>query len=153
MLKRAEYTEKDELLIEGIGFSEETGNILGEQPVKGDGLTQALRTAMNQAGVQFSDADYWLNDQNGEHYKFKEATLAQIRLERMREQPRRQRFEVWHPIEYIGEVGAAIVPCLFGFARDAHRMDYAPGPLALLHVGSDEGRRAALVLKWRRKDG
>lgn len=153
LLKRAEYTEKDELLIEGIGFSEETGNILGEQPVKGDGLTQALRTAMNQAGVQFSDADYWLNDQNGEHYKFKEATLAQIRLERMREQPRRQRFEVWHPIEYIGEVGAAIVPCLFGFARDAHRMDYAPGPLALLHVGSDEGRRAALVLKWRRKDG
>ena len=152
LLKRSENSQNEELRICGMGFAKEAGTIQGERPVTGEGLTQALRTATTEAGIQFSDADYWLNDQNGEHYKFKEATFAQIRLERIREKPREDRFEVWHPIEYLGDIGAAILPCLLGYALEAHRLDYAPGPLALLHVGSDEGMRAALVLRWKRKD-
>ncbi|MGD9853096.1 MAG: beta-ketoacyl synthase N-terminal-like domain-containing protein [Nitrospirales bacterium] len=152
LLQRSEHSKNKELQICGIGFAKESGTIQGERPVTGEGLTQALRTAITQAGIQFSDADYWLNDQNGEHYKFKEAAFAQIRLERIREKPREDRFEVWHPIECLGDIGAAIVPCLLGYALDAHRLSYAPGPLALLHVGSDEGLRAALVLQWKMKD-
>jgi len=152
LLKKAVFLEKRELQIIGVGFARESGNIEGDRPGTGDGLTQALKAAITQAGIQFSDADYWLNDQNGEHYKFKEAAFAQIRLERIREQPREDRFEVWHPIESLGDIGAAIVPCLLGYALDAHCLDYAPGPLALLHVGSDEGTRAAVVLQWKMRD-
>lgn len=138
----------NELRIIGLGVGRESGIIESDQPVAGDGLTQALRTAMMQAGIGLSDTDYWLTDQNGEHYKFKETTISRIRLERMRQQPRQRRYEVWHPIEYLGEIGAAITPCLLGTAWAAHNNGYAPGARALLHVTEDNGERAALVLEW-----
>jgi 3-oxoacyl-[acyl-carrier-protein] synthase I len=136
------------LRITGWGLANEPGTIDSDQPLTGNGLTEALRDALSQAGIQFSDADYWLTDQNGEHYKFKEAMVAKIRLERNGKQPRQRRFEIWHPIEYLGEIGAAIAPCLLGVALAAHRIGYAPGPRALLHVSEDEGERTAFVLEW-----
>jgi 3-oxoacyl-[acyl-carrier-protein] synthase-1 len=54
---------------------------------------------------------------------------------------------MWHPIEHLGEVGAAILPCLLAWAAHAMREGYAPGGRALCHVGSDTGERAALVVR------
>ena len=62
---------------------------------------------------------------------------------------REQPLDLWHPIEYLGEIGAAILPCLLAQAAHALQKRYAPGPLALCHVGSDDGWRAALIIDMR----
>ena len=61
--------------------------------------------------------------------------------------PRKRPLELWHPIEYLGEIGAAILPCLLAWTAHALRHGYAPGPRALCHIGSDDGQRMALVLQ------
>ena len=93
---------------------------------------------------------YRLTDLSGEHYKFKEAAFVAGRLNSgERDVP----LDLWHPIEYLGEIGAAILPCLLAQAMHAAREQYAPGPLALCHVGSDTGERAALVVSLQRRNG
>jgi len=136
-----------ELRIIGGGEGHESGTIDSDTPLTGDGITQAIREALAHAGLTMADTHYWLTDQNAEHYKAKECTVAQIRLER-RDQPAPRPYEIWHPIEYLGEIGSAIAPCLLGVGLAASKGGYAPGPLALLHVGEDNGDRATLVLQW-----
>lgn len=136
-----------ELRIIGWGEGYEKGTIDSDLPLSGDGLTQALRHALDQAGIPMAGTDYWLTDQNAEHYKAKECTVAQIRLER-RDRPAVREFKIWHPIEYLGEIGSAIGPCLLGLGYLATQNGYAPGPVALMHVGEDNGHRTAFVLHW-----
>ena len=102
--------------------------------------------ALAQAEVGLHQVAYRLTDLSGEHYKFKEAAFAAGRLNGGE---RSQPLDLWHPVEHLGEVGAAIVPCLLAQALHAGREAYAPGPLSLCHVGSDAGARAALVLGYR----
>jgi 3-oxoacyl-[acyl-carrier-protein] synthase-1 len=134
-----------ELRVIGWGEGRESGTIGSDNPLTGDGLTTSLRNALKVAGLKWADTQYWLTDQNAEHYKAKECTLAQIRLER-RDKSANQPFQIWHPIEYLAEIGSAIGPCLLGLARAAALGGYAPGPLALMSVGEDNGERAAFVL-------
>ena len=134
-----------ELQVTGWGRGEENGKIGSEKPLTGDGLTGALRGALDKAGIKMADTHYWLTDQNAEHYKAKECTIAKIRLER-RNTPADPPFQIWHPIEYLGEIGSAIGPCLLGLGLSAARSGYAPGPLALMSVSEDDGQRAAFVL-------
>jgi len=83
---------------------------------------------------------------NGEHYKFKEMVLAMMRFKRT---PKPILFDLWHPIEYIGEAGAAIGPLVFGVALDASQKSYAIGPRVLCTFGNDDGERAAVVLGYQ----
>ncbi|CAL8481173.1 hypothetical protein [Caballeronia sp. S22] len=135
--------EGSELVILGIGLANESAIIDGTEPLRARGLTNAVRRALENAGVRMSDVAYRLTDLSGEHYKFKEAAFVAGRLSG---EPRPTPFDLWHPIEYLGEIGAAILPCLLAQALHAAREGYAPGPLALCHVGSDGGARAALVV-------
>ena len=59
---------------------------------------------------------------------------------------RKEEFDIWHPADCIGEVGAAALPCMLGVALFAARKAYAPGANILCHLGNDDGKRAALVL-------
>lgn len=136
-----------ELRIVSWGEGHESGTINSDIPLTGDGLTTALSQALAGADITMADTDYWLTDQNAEHYKAKECTVAQIRLER-RDHPAPMPYQIWHPIEYLGDIGSAIAPCLLGVGLAAAKGGYAPGPLALMHVGEDNGERAALVLHW-----
>lgn len=137
----------DALHILGWGVGQERGTIDGDTPLSGDGLTQALRDALYRAELTWAQTDYWLTDQNAEHYKAKECTIAQIRLER-RQQPAVRPYQLWRPIKSIGEIGCAIAPALLGIAWAAGQGGYAPGPVALMSVGDDGGARAAFVLQW-----
>ena len=60
---------------------------------------------------------------------------------------RRPHFELYTPVDCFGEIGAAIGPCLIGLSLDAARKGYAPGPGVLCHFASDDGVRAALILR------
>lgn len=140
-----------ELRVIGWGEGRETGTIVSDKPLTGDGLTTAIREALKEAGQEWAKTQFWLTDQNAEHYKAKECTIAQIRLER-RLKPAEKPFEIWHPIEYLGEIGSAIGPCLLNVALAAARGGYAPGRLALMSVSEDNEERAAFVLQWHTRN-
>ncbi|NKI94698.1 hypothetical protein [Rhizobacter sp. SG703] len=137
------------LRILGAGRALEHARIDSTEALRAQGLTQAVKTALAGAGVALKDIAYRLTDLSGEHYKFKEAAFVAGRLNGGE---RAKPLGLWHPIEYLGEIGAAIVPCLLAQAAHAALHGYAPGPLALCHVGSDAGERAALVLQMEQTE-
>jgi 3-oxoacyl-[acyl-carrier-protein] synthase-1 len=135
-------SQESGLLCLGLGTGQENATIESEEPLRGDGLVQAFKSAFADAGRTIDDLDFRLTDCNGEQYLFKEAALAMTRTLRAR----KERFEIWHPADCIGEVGAAIGPCILGVGLAAVRKRYAPGPGALCHFSADNGERLALVM-------
>jgi len=131
-----------ELLCLGVGVGNEKASVESEEPLRADGLVQAFKAAFADAGRSIDDLDFRLTDSNGEQYWFKEAALAMTRTLRAR----KERFEIWHPADCIGETGAAVGPCVLGVALAAARKSYSPGPGALCHFSGDDGDRLALVL-------
>lgn len=136
---------KPELRVLGIGMGWEPANIESHAPLRGEGLTSAISEALTTAGLSMQDIDYRITDLNGEHYRFKEMTLAAMRFPT---KPKPKLFDLWHPIEYIGDVGAAIGPIVLGLAIDASRKDYGIGPTVLCTFGNDDGTRAAAIAKF-----
>lgn len=134
------------LLCRGVGLAHERASISSGEPLRADGLAAAIKTAVNTSGLSFADIDYRLTDLNGEQYRFKEASLALPRTMRVL----KNRFDMWNPIESIGDVGAAIVPLLAGWALIAAQRGYSPGPGSLCHASDDDGARGALVLRFER---
>lgn len=133
--------KEKELLCLGIGAGHEEATLESEKPLRADGLVQAFRAAFAEAGCSIADVDYRITDANGEQYWFKEAALAVARTLRVR----KELFEIWHPVDCIGEIGAAVGPCALGIALTAARKNYAPGANPLCHFGCDHGERLALV--------
>jgi 3-oxoacyl-[acyl-carrier-protein] synthase-1 len=110
-----------------------------------EGLTQAVRVALGEAGCGLEQMDYRLTDISGEQYYFKEASLALSRSLRVR----KEFFHLWHPADCIGEVGAAIGPAMLAVALAASRKGYGEGPNIFCHLGNDAGERAAALLSYR----
>jgi 3-oxoacyl-[acyl-carrier-protein] synthase I len=133
-----------ELLCLGVGEGVERATIDSEQPLRADGLVQAIRAAGADAGRGIDATDFRLTDLNCEHYGFKEAAFALQRTLRVH----KEEYPIWHPADCIGEVGAAVGPCVLGVALAAARRGYAPGPGALCHFGNDDGERVALILAY-----
>ena len=131
------------LVCSGLGFATETATVESAEPLRADGLVQAIKSALSDAGRDMADMDFRLTDVSGEHYAFKEAALALGRILRQR----KEEFDIWHPADCIGEVGAAALPCMLSVAVFAMRKSYAPGPDILCHLGNDDGQRAALVMQ------
>lgn len=129
-----------ELVCTGIGFGQEKATIASEEPLRADGLLDAVRNT----GSTLDQVDYRIADVSGEQYGFKEAALLVGRALRKR----KPSFPLWHPADCIGEVGAAIVPCALGVALAAAKKGYAPGPDVFCHFGNDDGSRAAIVLHY-----
>jgi 3-oxoacyl-[acyl-carrier-protein] synthase-1 len=127
----------------GIGQAQERATVLSEEPLKADGLVVAIKSALLDAGCTMGDMDFRMTDLSGEQYGFKEAALALTRILRVR----KERFDIWHPADCIGEVGATIIPAMLGVLLASAEKRYAPGPVALCHSGNETGERAALVIK------
>jgi len=138
-----------ELHILGASLAQEEATITSEEPLRADGLTIAIKKALGEAGLTINEIAYRITDLNGEHYKFKEASLAFTRLGM---KPRPGAFDIWHPIEFVGEIGAAIVPCVLAWALHAGTKGYAIGRHALCHFSNDNGERAAVVTRFAAGD-
>jgi 3-oxoacyl-[acyl-carrier-protein] synthase-1 len=138
-----ERTKRPHLVCLGIGTSQENSTIDSEEPLRADGLTKAFQSAFKDSGSGFADLDYRITDSNGEQYWFKEAALALSRTFRVQ----KERFDIWHPADCIGETGAAAGICVFAVAEAAARKSYAPGPGSLCHFGSDDGQRVVLIFR------
>ena len=131
-----------ELLCTGLGFAMEKAFIDSGEPLRGDGLTAAVKAALADAGCQMHDLDFRVTDLSGEQYYFKEASLALNRILRVRKED----FQLWHPAESHGEAGAASGMACLVVAHMAAAKGYAPGRMGLLHFAADEGHRAALTI-------
>lgn len=134
-----------ELVCTGLGFSREPAHLDSEAPLRADGLSQAIKAAMSEAGRQIHDMDFRITDVSGEQYYFKEAALALSRTMRVL----KEEFDIWHPAECMGEAGAAAGVAVVALAQAACRKGYAPGPNVLAHMANDAGQRAALALQYR----
>ena len=137
--------EAGELACTGIGFGREAASVTTEEPLRGDGLTQAVKAALAEAGLQMQDMDFRITDNSGEQYYFKEAELALSRTLRVR----KEEFDIWHPAECTGETGAASGIAIVASAHAACAKRYARGPNILAHMANDSGQRAALTLQYR----
>jgi 3-oxoacyl-[acyl-carrier-protein] synthase-1 len=126
----------------GIGYGQEPAPVESERPLRAEGLAAAYSAALADAKLDWRHIDYRMAGVSGDQYGFKETALAAARTIR----PVKEKLGLQHPADCIGEVGAAIVPCMLGVARAALRKRYAPGRNAMCHVGDDDGRRGALVL-------
>lgn len=130
----------------GLGFGLEQAHIDSEAPLRADGLIQAIRSSLNEAGRALHDMDFRVTDISGEQYYFKEAALA---LARTLRQPKAL-FDIWHPAECTGELGAVSGAAVIVAAREACLKGYAPGHHILSHWANDAGQRAAITLEFRR---
>lgn len=129
----------------GVGFGMEPAHVESGLPLRGDGLTSAIKEALRQAGREMHQINYRVTDLSGEQYYFKEAALALLHTLRQRTES----FDLWHPAECIGEVGAAAGIATLVVATVASQKGYGPGPDVLAHWANDEGQRAAAVLHWQ----
>jgi 3-oxoacyl-[acyl-carrier-protein] synthase-1 len=128
----------------GLGFGIEPSATDPEIPLRADGLTQAIKESLADAGCAMHDLDFRITDNSGEQYYFKEAALAFSRTLR---QPKEE-FDIWHPADCIGETGSAIGIVTLAVALAASHKGYALGDDILWHLGSDIGERAAAVLRY-----
>ena len=140
-----EPTGQPELICCGIGLGVEQANLESGLPLRADGLVAAMKEAFADAGSAMNQMDFRITDLSGEHYYFKEAALALSRTLRAR----KQNFELWHPAEATGEQGAAAGLTLVALADAACKKNFAIGPNILGHLGTDSGRRSAIVLMFR----
>ncbi|MCL1029177.1 hypothetical protein [Serratia silvae] len=139
---------KSTLHITGFGEGNEPSTVFTtDLPFRATGMTEALKSAVADSGIELNRINLSLSDLNGEYYKFNEMTIATSRFSRHDKPVSID--NIWHPIEYIGEVGAAIVPLLLGVALDSRQKGYNPGEHLLLHVGNDECERGALIANFR----
>jgi 3-oxoacyl-[acyl-carrier-protein] synthase I len=131
-----------ELACIGIGYGSEPAPVGSGAPSRADGMVAAFNAAFAEAGITMGQTDYRITDLSGEQYGFKEAALALLRT--LRE--RKEEYDIWHPADCIGEVGAASVPAVLAVAAFAAHKGYAPGSRVLCHFAADGPERAALVL-------
>ena len=147
LLGRPIASEEPQLVCVGLGFGVEKATIESEDiPLRADGLTQAVRAALQEAGCGLEAMDYRLTDISGEQYYFKEASLALSRNLRVR----KEFFHLWHPADCIGECGAAIGSAMLAVALAASRKGYGEGPNVFCHLGNDAGERAVALLSYQR---
>ena len=62
---------------------------------------------------------------------------------------RKEEFDLWHPAECTGELGAAAGAAMIALADAACQKRFAKGPRILAHMADDGGRRAAIALQFR----
>ena len=132
-----------ELVCDGLGFAREAATVALDEPLRGDGLTQAMKAALQDAGWGREGKRFRIADLSGEQYYFKEASLA---LSRAIPQ-RKDDWELWHPAECMGEAGAASAMACLVAGHAAAAKGYAPAPEAIVHFSSDEGTRAVVLMR------
>ncbi|MDR5734115.1 hypothetical protein QCE47_17545 [Caballeronia sp. LZ025] len=135
--------QDDGLCCIGVGFGVERATVLSGEPLKGEGLADAIKASLLDAGRDESEMSFKICDLSGEQYGFKEASLAFSRVDRTI----RTGFEIWHPAECVGETGAAIGPLMLAVLHAASLKGYLKGNCILAHMSADEGARAAMILQ------
>jgi 3-oxoacyl-[acyl-carrier-protein] synthase-1 len=128
-------------IVGGASFATEPVPVSADRWSTGRGLAQAIRPLLE--GPQGAVGRYMLCNMNGEAYPAREWAVAQMRL--APDLPVVESLQ--HPADCIGETGTAMAGILVACACEAFRRGHAPATAALAWVGSDDGTRAAAVIR------
>jgi 3-oxoacyl-[acyl-carrier-protein] synthase-1 len=133
------------LAICGVGVAQEDADVtaLSDGHPTGRGMVRALQAAESNSGICESQIAFRISDLNGESYRGIESMLAQSRFYRTR----RERLDIWHPADCIGETGAGVGALLLIVAEHAMRKGYAPGTTAMCECSADAGLRTACLVE------
>jgi 3-oxoacyl-[acyl-carrier-protein] synthase I len=138
-------TQGNQLVCDGLGFGIEKAHVDSELPLRADGLTGAIKESLTDAGCEMGDLDFRITDISGAQYYFKEASLALLRLLRKR----KEEFDIWHPADCIGEIGAGVGLAMIAVVKAACEKGYTKGHRVLAHLGNDDGKRSSMIFSWR----
>lgn len=127
--------------IAGSGWHREEAFFLSPKPSLGQGLTKACKQALNDAHVVPEQIDTVLGDLNGEYYRSREWSLAEIRCFGGIEKQR----VLWHPADCIGDVGAASAAVLINLCAVWGPKSVA-GPRSLIFSYDDFGWCGSAVI-------
>ncbi len=129
----------------GLGLAREDAYLYNsaDRPLRGDGMTTACRDALVMSGITYGAIDYRVTDMSGEAYFFKQSALAMQRL--LREH--RDVQDLWTPADSVGNVGAAMVPLMVGWALTAFEKGYSPGNPLMIEASGDDGGCGAAVFR------
>lgn len=130
----------------GMGFGIEKATIETDLPFRADALTQAIKSALNEAEILVGNTSFRITDLSGEQYYFKEAAIAHSRLSRIS----KDIYDLWHPADCVGECGAAIGIMTLVISNFAAKNNFALGEYCIAHFASDNGRRAAFILHLKK---
>ena len=135
------------LRLTGLGLAREPAAIYNKDdlPLRGDGMTLAYKTALDQTGIEMNRLGYRISDLIGEQYWFKQTALASIRLIRGR-----RRLSGSLVADRVSRnVGAAVVPIMMGMAWTAARKGYHKGNPVLIDASNDRALVARLSPQWQ----
>jgi 3-oxoacyl-[acyl-carrier-protein] synthase-1 len=110
----------------------------------GRGLAEAIMAALGQRADAAAFPGLVVLDLNGTESRAADWGHALVHLRARLGEPS---FEVWHPAESFGETGAAAGILAIATVARAIERGYAPDSTALVVVGSDDGRRGAVLLE------
>lgn len=131
----------------GLGLARERAPIYneGDIPFRGEGMTAAYKEAFAGSGCLHSDVTLKMGDLVGETYWFQQTALAMLRTQREHSEVR----PIWALGASLGNIGAAAVPVMLGWALSAIQRQYAPlGPI-LIEASGDDGACGAAVVEAR----
>jgi 3-oxoacyl-[acyl-carrier-protein] synthase-1 len=127
-------------LLSRVALANEAVTVSADRWSTGSGLCAVLRPLLT--GRDGAAGRYVLCDLNGEAYRAREWGVAQVRLGR--EAPPVE--TLLHPAQAIGDAGTAMAGVLVASACQSFVHGYAPAPVALVWVSSDDGGRAAVAV-------
>lgn len=143
VLLTAGSSDAGALQIAGMGQGEPSDPITGDAPLRGKGLTQAIRAAAKAAGCKVADLEFHVSGATGESRGMREIALA---LSQALEH-RVPHFDHLPVAAWLGETGSAAPVLALAWLRQAMHHPLGPGRSALLHFGNDSGERTALVVR------
>jgi len=128
--------------VAGLGFAEKKTVEQEDQPNLAEGLADAMRRALDDAGLSLPKIDFRVGGMTGERTAFMEASTALARVQRVH----KDTFALLVPAEKLGDVGAALAGCRIVLTAIGMTKGYAPGGSALLYIAATGSERAACVV-------
>lgn len=136
---RESMSVKPGIKIHCPGFAMENGYRYSDEPYTGDGLAQAVTSAL--AELNNEPVASILSSMNGENFGAKEWGVAYIRNSAAFE----PESNMEHPAECFGDTGAAVMPILAGLVAVGLENGYRRGP-ALVCCSSEGPQRGAVCI-------
>lgn len=124
------------------GLTEEKGHLYSEEAYMGEGLHHAFKEALSGAGDESIGRIY--SSLNGEQFWAKELGVAMTRNNNYL----KDNCMVEHPIDCLGDIGAATAPVLIGLAS-MDLLNNTQDRNALIYCSSDSKWRGAVRLEKR----
>lgn len=127
--------------IMGVGTGHEEGHRYSEKPYRGEGLARAFQLLFESLPPSAPRVRCVYTGMNGESFWAKEWGVAYLRHARYFE----EQFTVEHPVEFMGDPGAALAPMMVVLSALGMQKGYREAPCLVWCSSEREERGAALI--------